>query len=200
MVSTIKQMVFAVVITVVSAISVNAQSATMWKIDDAHTSVNFSINHFFSEVTGNFTDYEGTVYFDPDNLKGSKAEFSVAINSVNTDDKKRDKHLQSEDFFNADKFPKMTFKSEKFEKKSEKEYLVHGKLTIKDETKDVVLPMKVTGQMEHPMMEGTLILGVEIGTTINRTEYGVGTGDWAATMVVGDEVDIKIPMELNRMK
>lgn len=78
--------------------------------------------------------------------------------------------------------------------------MIHGKLTIKDVTKDVVLPMKITGEMEHPMMKGTIILGVVIDTTIDRTEYGVGTGDWAATMVVGDEVRIHIPMELNRMK
>lgn len=94
----------------------------------------------------------------------------------------------------------MTFKSTKIEKKSEKEYLVYGKLTIKDKTKDIVLPFKVTGEMEHPMMKGTVILGLTTNLKINRNDYGVGTGDWAATMVVGDEVDINIHMELNRMK
>lgn len=200
MVSTIKTMVFAVAITVLSTLSVNAQDATMWKIDKSHTSVNFSINHFFSSVPGKFTDFDGMIHFDPNNLKGSKADFSVSINSVNTDDAKRDKHLQSKDFFDAETYPKMSFQSTKFEKKSDKEYLIHGKLTIKDKTKNVTLPMKITGEMEHPMMKGTIILGVVIDTTIDRTNYGVGTGDWAATMVVGDEVRIHIPMELNRMK
>ncbi len=200
MVSTIKTMVFAVAITVLSTLSVNAQDATMWKIDKSHTSVNFSINHFFSSVPGKFTDFDGMIHFDPNNLKGSKADFSVSINSVNTDDAKRDKHLQSKDFFDAETYPKMSFQSTKFEQKSDKEYLIHGKLTIKDKTKNVTLPMKITGEMEHPMMKGTIILGVVIDTTIDRTDYGVGTGDWAATMVVGDEVRIHIPMELNRMK
>lgn len=200
MVSTIKTMVFAVAITALSTLSVNAQDATMWKIDKSHTSVNFSINHFFSSVPGKFTDFDGMIHFDPNNLKGSKADFSVSINSVNTDDAKRDKHLQSKDFFDAKTYPKMSFKSTKFEKKSDKEYLIHGKLTIKDVTKKVVLSMKITGEMEHPMMKGTIILGVVIDTTIDRTDYGVGTGDWAATMVVGDEVKIHIPMELNRKK
>ncbi|MBN2663198.1 MAG: polyisoprenoid-binding protein [Bacteroidales bacterium] len=200
MVSTIKTMAFAVAITALSTFSANAQDATMWKIDKSHTSVNFSINHFFSSVPGKFTDFDGMIHFDPNNLKGSKADFSVAINSINTDDAKRDKHLQSKDFFDAETYPKMSFQSTKFEKKSDKEYLIHGKMTIKDVTKNVVLPMKITGEMEHPMMKGTIILGVVIDTTIDRTEYGVGTGNWAATMVVGDEVKIHIPMELNRMK
>lgn len=200
MVSTIKTMVLAVGIAALSTFSVNAQDATMWKIDMPHTSVNFSINHFFSSVQGKFTDFDGMIHFDPNNLKGSKANFSVSINSVNTDDAKRDKHLKSKDFFDANAYPKMSFNSTKFEKKSDKEYLIHGKLTIKDKTKDVILPMKITGKMEHPMMKGTIILGVVIDTTIDRTDYGVGTGDWAATMVVGDEVRIHIPMELNRMK
>lgn len=200
MVSTIKTLVFAVIISAISTLSINAQNATQWKIDKSHTSVNFSINHFFSAVTGKFKDFDGTIYFDPNNLKGSKANFSLAINSVDTDNAKRDKHLLSKDFFEAKKYPKMSFKSTKFEKKSDKYYLVHGKMTIKDKTKNVVLPMKITGQMEHPMMKGTIVLGLEIETKIDRTDYGVGTGDWAATMVVGDEVKIHIPMELNRTK
>lgn len=200
MVSTIKTMVFAVAITALSTLSLNAQDATMWKVDKSHTSVNFSINHFFSAVTGKFTDFDGMIHFDPNNLNGSKANFSVSINSVNTDNGKRDKHLQSKDFFDAKTYPKISFKSTKFEKKSDKEYLVYGKLTIKDITKNVALPLKITGEMEHPMMKGTLILGVAIDTTIDRTDYGVGTGDWAATMVVGDEVKIHIPMELNHKK
>ncbi len=200
MVSTIKTMVFAVAITALSAFSANAQDATMWKIDKSHTSVNFSINHFFSSVPGKFTDFGGMVHFDPNNLKGSKADFSVSISSVNTDDAKRDKHLQSKDFFDAKSYPKMSFQSTKFEKKSDKEYLIHGKLTIKDVSKNVVLPMKITGEMEHPMMKKKIILGIVIDATIDRTDYGVGTGDWATTMVVGDEVKIHIPMELNRTK
>lgn len=200
MTSKIQKFAFALVLAVFSTFSINAQDTTMWKIDKSHTSVNFSINHFFSSVLGKFKEYDGTIHFDPKNLDGSKAEFSVAINSVDTDDKKRDSHLQSKDFFDSKTYPKMTFKSTKFKKKSEKEYAIYGELTVKDITKNVILPMKITGEMEHPMMKGTIILGVEIETTIDRTDYGVGTGDWAATMVVGDEVKIQIPMELNRMK
>ncbi len=200
MVSTIKTMVIAVSITVLSTISVNAQNARKWKIDKKHTSVNFSINHFFSSVIGKFTDFDGIIHFDPNNLKESKADFSISINSVDTNDGKRDKHLKSKDFFDVKNYSDMTFQSIKFEKKTNKDYLIHGKLTIKDKTKDIVLQMKITGEMEHPMMKGTIILGVVIDATINRLDYGVGTGNWAATMVVGNEVKIHIPMELNRKK
>ena len=109
MISTIKTMAFALAIAALSAVSVNAQDATMWKIDKSHTSVNFSINHFFSSVPGKFTGFDGTIHFDPNNLKGSKAEISVSINSLNTDDTKRDEHVKSKDFFNADAYPKMSF-------------------------------------------------------------------------------------------
>ncbi len=180
--------------------TVYSQEATQWKLDKSHTSVNFSINHFFSAVTGKFSNFEGQIYFDPNNTSTSKADFTIAVKSVNTDDSKRDKHLQSGDFFNASDYPNITFKSSKIEKKNEKDYLVYGQLTIRDKTKDIVLPLKITGEMEHPMMKGTIILGLASKLKINRTDFGVGTGSWAATMVVGDEVTIDIHMELNRKK
>lgn len=200
MISVIKKIGFAVLFTAISMLQVNAQNATSWKFDKAHTSVNFSINHFFSAVTGKFSGFEGNVNFDPANLQASKVDFSIDVKTVNTDDSKRDKHLQSTDFFDAKTYPTMNFVSSKFEKKSEKEYLVYGKLTIRDKTKDIILPLKVTGEMEHPMMKGTIILGLVSNLKINRTDYGVGTGSWAATAVVGDDVDVTIHIELNRKK
>ncbi|PVX52441.1 polyisoprenoid-binding protein YceI [Balneicella halophila] len=200
MISTIKKMVLAVFITALSVVAVNAQDAPKWEVDKMHTSVDFSINHFFSSVTGNFKEFDGAIYFDPNNLEGSKAEFSIAVNSVDTDNEKRDNHLASADFFNAEKYPKMTFVSTKFEKKGTNDYLVHGKLTIKDVTKNIALPMKVLGTMTNPMMEGHTLMGLSFDTTLDRTDYGVGTGSWAATAVVGDEVKVHIPMEVNRKK
>lgn len=200
MVSTIKKMVLAVILTALGTIYVNAQDAPKWEIDKMHTSVDFSINHFFSSVTGKFKDFDGVIHFDPANLKGSKAEFSVAVKSVDTDNEKRDGHLQSADFFDAVTYPKMSFKSTRFEKKSANEYLIHGKLTIKNVTKDIALPMKVLGTMDNPMMQGHILMGVVFDTKLDRTTYGVGTGSFAATAVVGDEVTIHIPMELNRKK
>jgi len=183
-----------------STFSLTAQNNSMWKADKDHTSINFSIHHFFSPVTGKFTEFEDSIRFDRENLADSKIYFSIAVHSINTENQKRDNHLKSEDFFDVENYPSITFESNRFEKITENEYAIHGKLNIKDVTKEVVVPMKITGEMEHPMMEGTIILGMLIDTTINRTDYGVGAGDWASTLVVGDKVQIYIPMELNRMK
>lgn len=183
-----------------SAVTITAQSAKHWNIDKTHASVNFGIDHFFSEVTGKFKEFDGNINFDPANLGASNATFTIKVASVNTDEKDRDDHLQSADFFDASKFPTMKFVSTKFEKKSDAQYLVHGKLTIKDITKDVVLPMKITGRTDNPWKPGYEILGVQITTNIDRTQYGVGTGSWAATAVVGDEVRIKVNMELDAAK
>lgn len=200
MYSTIKKISFAVILTALSVFTLNAQNATMWKVDKSHTSVNFSVNHFFSAVTGKFTSFDGNINFDPANLQGSSVNFTIPIKSVNTDDSKRDKHLQSADFFDAKAYPNMIFISTRFEKKSDKEYVAYGKLTIRNVSKEIALPFKITGEMEHPMMKGTIILGLASSIKINRNDYGVGTGSWATTMVVGDNVDININMELNRMK
>lgn len=200
MYKTIKKISIIAIVALISVISLNAQTAYQWKIDKAHTSINFSINHFFSTVTGRFNDFDGTFFFDPANLKGSKADFTISVKSINTDVKKRDDHLQTSDFFDAEKYPNIKFQSTKFEKKSGNNYIVYGNLTIKNTTKLVKLPFKVLGEVENPMMKGTWVLSLAAETKIKRNDYGVGTGNWAATVVVGNEVDIKINMELDRTK
>jgi polyisoprenoid-binding protein YceI len=172
--------------------------APAWKIDNSHSSVAFSINHFLIPVDGRFNSFDGSVKLDKDNLLNSKADFTIDVSSVDTRDTKRDNHLQSGDFFDAKKFPKITFASTKFEDKGNGNYVVHGKLTIRDVTKEVALPFKILGETEHPMMKGTLVSGVQLKTTINRNDYGVGSGNWAMTAVVGDEVEIKVTLELTR--
>lgn len=194
-----KQSIFITLFLFLSIIS-KAQEAPMWMVDKAHTSVNFSINHFFSSVTGKFKVFDGEFNLDPNNLSKSKANFTVRVNSIDTDNLKRDKHLLSNDFFDANSYPDMIFKSTKITKKNNSEFLVYGKLSIKNKTKNIVLPITVKGEMEHPMMPGTIILGIATKISINRNDFGVGTGDWAATMVVGNKVDVEINMELNRKK
>lgn len=175
-----------------------AQKAPQWKVDKAHTSVNFTATHFFSEVPGSFDEFSGEFYINPDNIKESSMNFSVQVKSVNTKNEKRDKHLMSPDFFNAKENPTMDFKSTSFKKKGKNSYVLYGKLSIKDVTKEVKIPFEVKGLMKHPMKKGTQILGLSFKTSIDRTEFDVGTGDWAATAVVGDEVEVRIDMELNR--
>lgn len=166
-----------------------------WEVDKPHSAITFSIKHFFTPVNGRFHNFDGDFIFDPENLDASKVDFTVQVNSVDTENEKRDKHLQSADFFNAEKYPKMRFVSTRFKKKGKNSYVAYGDLTIRNKTREVELPFKVLGVADHPMMKGAKVMGITAETTINRNDFGVGTGDWAATMVVGGEVDIQIALE-----
>mgnify|MGYP001145285594 CR=1 FL=1 len=162
--------------------------------------MNFSINHFFSEVTGKFRAFEGKIDFDPNNLAQSSVEFSIEVSSIDTDESDRDEHLKSPDFFNENEYPRIVFVSSSFNEIDKSNYEVAGKLTMRGVTKEITLPMKITGRMDNPWKEGYEILGISIKTTLNRTDYGVGTGSWAATAVVSDDVEVKINMELDGKK
>lgn len=195
--TTIKHLNIFLVLTVFVA-NASAQNSNQWMLDKDHTSINFAVNHFFSTVNGNFTEFTGDFQFDQDNLKASRFEFNIPVSAISTNNEKRDEHLKSEDFFNASKYPTIKFTSTGFEKLEKNKYIVNGNLTIKDVTKKVAIPFEITGEMEHPMMKGTTILGLSFKNSLDRSDYGVGTGDWASDMVVGDNIDFTVNMELNK--
>ncbi len=189
---------FFLLVVLLGGYNLYAQTAPEWNLDEAHTSVNFDVKHFFSTVNGSFNAQQGTFFFDPENLSGSKFSFRIPVSGIDTNNEKRDRHLKSVDFFNAEKFPEIIFESTKITKESGKDYVARGKLTIKDVTRIVEVPFHITGIMDHPMKENTQIMGLLFKTSLDRTDYGVGVGDWAATIVVSDNVDIEINMELNK--
>ncbi len=172
-------------------------NATQWTIDKAHSNISFEITHFFTPVQGKFGDYSSEVYFNPANLAESSIKVDIMINSIDTDNDRRDGHLQSPDFFNAEQYPKMTFVSNRITKAGDNQFVAHGELTIKDVTKEIEMPFTLLGMRDHPMQENTKLAGIKSDFTLNRTDYGVGVGDWAATAVVGDEVDVSLALELN---
>ena len=178
----------------------NAPKAAAWEVDLAHSSVSFEINHFFTPVRGTFDDFKGSLLFDQEDLEGSRADFTIQVESVNTKNEKRDKHLQSEDFFSAKKYPIMRFVSTSFTSKGNKQFEATGQLTIRDVTKDLTLPFEVLGVQDHPMKKGHVLTGMRAEALLNRTDFGVGTGSWAATAVVGDKVKITILLEATRKK
>jgi polyisoprenoid-binding protein YceI len=98
----------------------------------------FSIDHIYSTVRGHFDKFEGTVMFSPDDLANSRFDFEVEIDSVNTNNSKRDRHLNSADFFDSKKFPTMTFKSRAIKHVKDNQYTVEGTLTIKDVSKETI--------------------------------------------------------------
>lgn len=168
-----------------------------WKIDKGHSSVSFAVRHYFANVIGTFDEFDGTVTFDPENLEESSIAFQIKVASVNTKNQRRDGHLQSKDFFDAEQWPEMKFKSNSITA-AEDHYLVKGEMTIRDVTQAVEIPIKFLGQMPHPRREGSFIGGFSTEFSIKRNDYGVGAGNFAATATIGDEVKITINLEVSR--
>lgn len=176
----------------------NVAVAADWNTDLSHTEVNFSVNHFFTPVSGSFHDYSVTMKYDAEKPENSSVSVSIPVSSVDTGDEKRNGHLMSPDFFDAEKFPNITFESTKVVK-TEKGMAVTGNLTIKETTKEVTLDVVTLGVSEIPEgmqeMFGMKVASFRATTTIDRNEFVVGVGNWAATLVIGGEVDIEILLE-----
>ncbi|MDX1617927.1 MAG: YceI family protein [Balneolaceae bacterium] len=173
------------------------KAATEWNIDKAHSKISFTVSHFFTPVTGQFQEYTSDIQFDPNNLEESRVNVEIMVNSIDTDNQKRDGHLRSDDFFHAQKFPNITFRSNEIVQTGENTFAARGALTIKDVTRDVELPFTLLGIRDHPMRDGVQLAGIKLDYTLDRNTYNVGVGDWVSDAVVGDEVDITATLELN---
>ena len=158
--------------------------------DPAHSSVNFNIRHFFTKVPGRFTTFTATLNVDRDHLEQSTAEATIEIASVKTEATDRDAHLQKPEFFDAARFPTMTFKSKSWKKTGENTFDVTGALTIKGVTKETVLKVKSLG-FGPGMAPGTMLSGWEATATVLRADFGVS----AFAGVVGADVEITINLE-----
>jgi polyisoprenoid-binding protein YceI len=169
-----------------------------YAIDPAHSSVGFTVRHLFSQVPGSFTKFNGTLMVDRDHMENSSVEATIDIGSVNTAVEKRDNHLKSPDFFDAMKFPTITFKSKSWKKTGTDSYDVTGDLTIKDVTKSVVLAVKVLG-FGPGMGPGVMVSGWEGTTTLMRGDFGVN-GPAMLGKAVGDEVKVTISVEADLKK
>ncbi|MEX0944768.1 MAG: YceI family protein [Balneolaceae bacterium] len=176
------------------------ENATEWNIDRAHSAINFTISHFFTPVNGTFEDYQATIHFDPSNLDESSIDVMIPVESVNTKNEKRDNHLNSEDFFNSATWENIHFVSNTIEQTGNNMFVARGELTIRDKTHSFDLPFELLGVMDHPMQENTSVAGIVASADLMRTDYGVGVGDWAATAVVGDRVNIELNLELTTSK
>jgi polyisoprenoid-binding protein YceI len=169
-----------------------------WKIDPAHSGIYFSIKHIFSKVQGSFHEFDGQIYFDPENLKESRAVFTVKVKSINTNHSKRDGHIQSDDFFSANKYPEMRFESSAVTHVNGPEYIMDGTLTIKDVSRKIKLPFTFLGAKANPFDPKRSVAGFEARMTIDRFDYNVGTGKFLKLGVVGKNVDILITIEATK--
>jgi polyisoprenoid-binding protein YceI len=176
------------------------KTAGDWTLDQLHSSMTFVINHFGSPFLGKFNKFDGKLIFDPNDLGKANADFTIDANSIETFNEQRNGHVKGADFLDAAKYPSITFKSEKFTKKKGNEYTVTGKLTVKETTKTVELPLIITAMKDHPFYKDKKILGVKILYTLKRSEYKIGAGDFATDAVLSDEIVISYYSEFNQTK
>ncbi len=174
--------------------------AQQWNLDPVHTNFYFDVKHTYATVRGQFADFTGDVYFDPDNLSKNKFNFVIKVDSVDTKVGKRDTHLRSPDFFDAAKYPVMTFKSFKVTQGGDNKFIVEGTLTIKDVSRDITFEFAYHGQKDNPLKKGEIVAGLDTKLTIDRLAYHVGDGKFYKMGVVGKGVDILITLELLRSK
>jgi polyisoprenoid-binding protein YceI len=175
-------------------------AANQWRLDYAHTNFYFEVKHTYAAVRGQFREFSGDVFFDPDNPAKSKFDFVIKVDSVSTRIGKRDTHLRSPDFFDTGKYPVITFKSSKVSSGGDNKYIVDGVLTIKDVSKKLALEFVYHGQRENPLKQGEIVAGLETRLTLDRLEYNVGDGKFFKMGVVDKDVDILFVLELLRDK
>ena len=167
-----------------------------YKIDPAHSIIGFAIRHLeINWVEGRFKDFVGTIRYDESDVTKSSVEFTAKIESIDTGVEARDKHLRTADFFDATKYPEMTFKSTRVERKGKNGYVLHGDLTLRGVTKPVALPFTITGAIKDPW--GNTRFGVNAQTKINRRDYGITWGKALESggLDVGNEVTIDLQLE-----
>lgn len=173
-----------------------ASAQTTWKIDKGHSKVGFSVTHMVvAETEGKFDDFEGTLVSKADDFNGAEVSFTAKVASINTANERRDGHLKSPDFFDAEKFPEVSFKGTIV--KDGGKYKLKGDFTMKGVTKKVEFDITYGGKINTGRGEKA---GFKLNGTINRQEYGL---TWAnktpgGEMVVGDEVQLIIRVELDK--
>jgi polyisoprenoid-binding protein YceI len=190
--------IFAVVLALVAMTSLMAAQSE-WKLDKAHSSVSFSIKHMvISSVTGGFKDFDITFKSSKEDFSDASVEGVIKVASINTENDRRDKHLKSDDFFNAEKFPEIKFKSKSFVKTADGKYKITGDLTIRDVTKEVTFEADYNGSVKSPW--GTTMHSWTVTLTLNRFDYNLKWSQTVETggLIAGQDVTITMNIELNK--
>ena len=170
-----------------------ANATDNYKIDPAHTSVGFSVRHMgVSNVKGHFDEFVGSLVLDNGSIQEATA--TIQVKSVNTGIEKRDNHLRTADFFEAAKYPEITFKTKRVEKSGDQTILI-GDFTMRGVTKEVRLPVTLSGPVKDP--QGNTRIGLEAKTTVNRKDYGMKFNAVMETggLMLCEEVTIEINAE-----
>jgi len=172
-----------------------ASASEAYTIDSHHSEATFRIRHFMSKVTGKLPGVSGVVNIDKANPAASNVDVTIKTAAIDTGEPDRDKHLRSADFFDAEKYPEITFKSTKVVPSGKKDvYDVTGDFTMHGVTKQITIPVEVLGW--QTMKQGERV-GFSLATTVNRKDYGIIWNralDQGGTML-GDDVDINVNIE-----
>jgi len=163
-----------------------------YKIDAVHSNIGFRVRHLMSKVTGRFGKVDGTLSINNQDLTRSTVDVTIDVASVTTNDDKRDGHLKSPDFFDAAKYPTITFKSTAIKEVAKGRLEVTGIFTMKGVTKTLVLPITSLGTAADPWKN--IVAGFEGELKLNRQDYGVSYGPG----LVGDEVEIDLNVEAKK--
>jgi polyisoprenoid-binding protein YceI len=180
-----------------SSVAVPQVATTTWNIDPIHSVAEFKVKHMMiSSVKGQFTGVQGVLTLDETDLTNGRVEASIEAASVNTRDPQRDAHLKSPDFFDAEKFPTLSFKSTRITRTGDEELAVAGELTIHGITRDVVFTVEGPSPAAKDPW-GNTRLGLSASTKINRKDYGLMWNTVLETggILVGDEVTITLDVQ-----
>jgi len=181
----------------ISATGQTTAVAQTWKLDQAHSTIHFDADYLvISSVDGNFKKFDGTFASAEPDFSDMKTDVKVEVASINTENEMRDNHLKGDDFFNAEKFPFITFKSKSVKPLGKNTYIIVGDLTIRDVTKQVELPVTYNGTVKDPW--GNTKAGFKANGKINRKDFNLKYNGMAAAgeAVVGDDINFKIDLVL----
>lgn len=173
-----------------------APDPVSWRLDKSHSQVIFKVRHLgISHVTGRFKDFDITLDFDPQDLKTLRTTANIKVNSIDTENERRDNHLRSEDFFFAEQHPEMTFVSKEVRDVQGNTFKLVGDLTMRGVTREVVLDGEFHGTI--PAREGKTRAALSATGTVNRMDYGLKWNNLTETggLVVGHDVEIEINLE-----
>ena len=167
--------------------------ATIWAIDSVHSSVDFSVRHLvIATVKGAFQHFDGTIHWDGEHFESASVEARIEVHSITTHNQVRDNHLRSADFFLAEQWPHMTFRSTRVEPTGRDQFVIYGDLTIRDMTRPVVIAAEYLGQIRDG--DGKQRAAFTGMTSINRKEFGINWNQGLETggVVVGDTVKVSL--------
>ena len=180
---------FAIVLSAFFALTAFTTAVSTWQNDDFHSQLGFTVTHLgISDISGTFNDFDVNVTSSKQDFSDAQIELSAKIASIDTRVEPRDNHLKSPDFFDAEKFPTLNFKSTSLKPAGKNKYKLTGNLTIHGVTKPVTMDLLYKGTIQHPMNKKPTA-GFQVSGTIKRSDFGVG--DKFPAPMVSDEVRIQ---------